>query len=345
MKKIRFKDYLIEYLEFNNITNKDFANRIGITPKHLIDILSGNRDISSQVIDNISLVTNIPTDYIYRVEANYKFEQTIENYLTKEKITETQYLNKCQYKYLIKEKFLDFLDCENKLEMIKDILRFLRVPSPEKVYEIDKNACFKSKNDKPELLLLWLEKCYRETLKQKVKTYSKENIDALVTYIVSCAKKGVFDEKKLIEQFNRYGIYLVIQDDIPGSKIRGAFKVHRGIPAIYLTHKHQRIADIYFALLHELAHCKTDFNKAQATSLVSYEFSVDESEQRADYQAYNWMVDEEYYHTVCCKPQYNIALEKNYPKCFVLYRFAQDGLIQYRSKEYQKYNFVLKNKE
>ena len=34
MKKIRFKDELIKYLEENNITNKEFANRIDITPKH-----------------------------------------------------------------------------------------------------------------------------------------------------------------------------------------------------------------------------------------------------------------------------------------------------------------------
>ena len=43
MERIRFKDYLIDYLEYNNITNKDFANRIDITPKHLIDILSGQK--------------------------------------------------------------------------------------------------------------------------------------------------------------------------------------------------------------------------------------------------------------------------------------------------------------
>ncbi len=52
-------------LEYNNITNKDFANRIGITPKHLIDILSGERDISSSIVEKISLVTDIPADYIY----------------------------------------------------------------------------------------------------------------------------------------------------------------------------------------------------------------------------------------------------------------------------------------
>ena len=345
MRKIRFKDYLIDYLEYNNITNKDFANRIGITPKHLIDILSGNREMSSQVIDNISLVTNIPNDYIYKIESNYKIEKEIEEYLKTKKMTETDYLNKFNYKYLIKEKFMNFLDYRDKLEVIKDILKFLRVPSPEKVYEIDRVAYYKSKNDKPELLLLWLEKCYRETLKQNVNEYKKENIEVLVNYIFLCAKNGIFEEESLISQFNQNGIYLVIQDDIPGSKIRGAFKVHRGIPAIYLTHKHKRIADIYFALLHELAHCKTDFNKAQANSIISYDTSVDESEEKADRQAYNWMVSDEYYKSICCKSDYDIALEDKYPKSFVLYRLAKDKLINYGSKEYQMYNVLLSNKK
>lgn len=109
-----------------------------------------------------------------------------------------------------------------------------------------------------------------------------------------------------------------------------------------MTHKHKRIADIYFALLHELAHCKTDFNKAQATSLISYESSIDECEQRADHQAYNWMVDDQYYNDTCCKSEYNINMENYYPKCFVLYRFAKDKIIKYECKEYQKYNILLK---
>ena len=49
----------------------------------------------------------------------------------------------------------------------------------EKVYDIDKSALYKSNNDKQELLLLWLEKSYRETLKQNVKKYEKNNNEIL----------------------------------------------------------------------------------------------------------------------------------------------------------------------
>ena len=338
MEKIRFKDYLLDYLEFYHISNKEFAKRINITPKHLIDILNGE-PLSAKVIKDISMVTNISIDYIYKVENDYKIETEIENYLKENNLTETQFLNKFKYKYLINEDYMEFIDVADKTEIIKDILKFLRVTSPKKIYEIENKAYYKSKNDKIELLLLWLEKCYKETLKQTPKEYKKENIEVLVKYILNCANKNIFDEKKLIKKFNENGIFLVIQEDIPGSKIRGAFKVHRKTPAIYLTYKHKRIADIYFALLHELAHCKTDFNRAQATSLISFE--DEEKETKADNQAYSWMIDDNYYKEICKDSNYNIINEKKYPKSFIVYRMAKDKLLKYNSKEYQIYNHVI----
>ena len=176
MKKIRFIDYLNDYLELNNITNKDFANRIGISEKHLIEILSGECKLSFSIINSISIVTGIPIDYIYKIEANYEFESDISSYLDRNKMTETEFLNKFNYKYLMDNKWISFVDKHDKKEIIKDILRFLRVKSPDKIYEIDEKIYYKSKNDKPELLLLWLEKCYKESLKQNIGNYDKKNI-------------------------------------------------------------------------------------------------------------------------------------------------------------------------
>ena len=338
MKKIRFKDNLISYLEKNNITNKEFANRIDITPKHLIDILAGTRDLSTQIIENISMVTEFSIEYIYDMEMNYKFEEIVENYLKKQDLTITKYLNKYAYKDLINEKFIDFKNTEDKMEILKDILKYLRVPTPDKVYEIDK--FYNDKTEKLELTLLWLEKCFRETLKQTVKKYKKENINNLIKYISSCAKEGIFNEQELVQKFNDNGIYLVIQNDIFDLNITGAFKVHKGIPAIYLTLKSDRIVDIYFNLFQGLARCKSDLNKAQAMSIITYD--NDECEQKIENQVYNWMVDDDYYLNVCSRKYYDIENEKKYPKAFVACRLAKNKIISHGSEEYKKYNIIVK---
>ena len=77
-------------------------------------------------------------------------------------------------------------------------------------------------------------------------------------------------------------------------------------------------------------------------SLVSYEEENNETENNADNQAYNWMVNEQYYKHICSDSNYKIESEKEYPKSFIVYRLARDNYIQYNSKEYQLYNNLIK---
>ncbi|MBO4245565.1 MAG: helix-turn-helix domain-containing protein [Bacilli bacterium] len=339
MAHVRFVDILKDYLNEHNISNKEFAARIGISPKHLIDLLSGNIELSSSIIQSISIVTDIPAEYILKIEENYRMECEIINFLNKNEITLTQYLNKFSYRELLKSNWIKFVHVDNKMTSLMDILKYLRVSAPDSLYKLDKNILYKSKNDKPEMLMIWLERCYRIASNQVLGQYDKSNIDSLVEFIKDNAKNDLFDEKKLIEKFNKNGIQLVIQDDLPGSKIRGAFKVNKETPAIYLTRKYKRIADIYFALLHELAHCKSDFNMAKATNLISFE--NEKFEDKADKQSLNWMVSDEYYMSIVNNDCYNIDNEEKYPKCFVLYRLALDNKIDYSNKKYQLYNHVI----
>ncbi|MBE6148586.1 MAG: helix-turn-helix transcriptional regulator [Firmicutes bacterium] len=341
MTHIRFAEILKDYLDDRNISNKEFAARIGITPKHLIDILSGELELTTAVIQAISIVTNIPVDYIINIEQNYRIEENIKIFLNEKNITLTQYLNKFSYKELIKNKWINFTYVDDKMHVMMDILKYLRVSNPSNLYKIDKNILYKSKNDKTEMLMIWLEKCYKIASKQIVSGYTKKNIQHLVEFILDCAQKGKFEEDELINEFNTYGIKLVIQDDLPGSKIRGAFKVNKNIPSIYLTRKYKRIADIYYALLHELAHCKSDFNKAKSTNLVSYD--NEKCEDRADAQALNWMVNNEYYESIVLKKINNYDAKMEYPMCFILYRLALDKYIDYSDAQYQKYNFIIKS--
>ena len=49
----KFGKYLKEYLDFKNISIKEFAYRIGTTPKNLSEIISGEIKLSSNMIYNI----------------------------------------------------------------------------------------------------------------------------------------------------------------------------------------------------------------------------------------------------------------------------------------------------
>ena len=336
----KFGKQLGEFLECKNISIKEFAERIGTTSKNLIDIINGDITLSQNIIYNISFVTSIPVSYIENVERTFKMDKEIKEFLNKNDLTIRQLINRFKYKELSEAYDVQYTDVMDDYYIAKDILRYLRYSDFDSVYKDDNSILYKSKNDKKELLALWLERCYRVVSNQEVKEYSKDNIEVVVNYIREQASKNVFNKEELIKVFNDNGIFLAIEKDLTGSKIRGAFKVLNDKPAVYITKKHKRYADIYFALLHELAHCKSDFNRAKSGSIVTTEDkSVEDYEIKADKTAFNWMIDDKVYQSI--KYCSDAIEELDVIKSFYVYRLASDKLIDYSSKVYQEYNGVI----
>lgn len=340
MKNKRLNDFgeeLGRFLDYYNISINDFAERIDTTPKNLIDIINGDVSLSFNMICNIAFISGISADYIFNVEESFKIDKNIDEYMKKNNLTIKRLINKFNYKELREKYGVRFRDQRNDYVILEDIFKYLRIMDPELIYKKDNHIFYKSRNDKPELLALWLERCYRVVQEQKIDEYNKDNINSLVNFIREEASNNRFDKNKLINRFNDAGIFLAIEPDLKGAKIRGAFRVLNNKPAIYITTKYNRYADVYFALLHELAHCKSDFNRAKNGSIVSYEneSSKEDYEIRADKTALNWMIDDKEYE--------NIINNKNYSNlnCFIVYRLARDGYIEYSSSIYQKNNKII----
>ena len=334
----KFGRELGEFLEYKNISIKEFADRINTTSKNLIDIIKGNVELSQNMIYNISFITGIPVSYIENTEQNYKMDKVIQNYLDENHLSIRNYINRFSYKELANEYQVKYSDSRNDYAIAKDILKYLRITNPNSLTKENNVIFYKSKNDKPELLALWLERCNRIIENQEVEKYTKENINKLVEFIKMEASNNSFDENKLIMEFNKNGIFLAIQDDLKGTKVRGAFKVLNDKPAIYITRKHKRYADIYFALLHELAHCKSDFNRAKSGSIITMldDKETEDYEIKADMQALDWMISNKTYDKI--KNNYKNIEELDVVKSFFVYRLARDKIIKYSNSLYQKYN-------
>lgn len=334
----KFGRELGEFLEYKNISIKEFADRINTTSKNLIDIIKGNVELSQNMIYNISFITGIPVSYIENTEQNYKMDKVIKNYLDENHLSIRNYINRFSYKELANEYQVKYSDSRNDYAIAKDILKYLRITNPNSLTKENNVIFYKSKNDKPELLALWLERCNRIIENQEVEKYTKQNINKLVEFIKMEASNNSFDENKLIMEFNKNGIFLAIQDDLKGTKVRGAFKVLNDKPAIYITRKHKRYADIYFALLHELAHCKSDFNRAKSGSIITMldDKETEDYEIKADMQALDWMISNKTYDKI--KNNYKNIEELDVVKSFFVYRLARDKIIKYSDSLYQKYN-------
>ena len=100
----KFGKELGEFLDFNNMSIKEFAERIDTTSKNLIDIIKGNVELSQNMINNIAFITDIPVSYIENVESNFKLDKRLDKFVMDNHITMKEFINRFHYK--------DFSECK-----------------------------------------------------------------------------------------------------------------------------------------------------------------------------------------------------------------------------------------
>lgn len=330
--------FLRRYMEYYNISGVDFAESLGITPKHLSEIINKNIDISDELILAISLVTDFDVSYILKLENNKKMVRYLnDKFKTEENLK--IYLDSFYIKELEKEGWIVLTHKEDVYNTAIDLLKFFRVRNFDIIEEKKENTLFKKNiNSDDNKVLLWLSRCENLTKDQEVSEFKMSNIDDVLAYLKEERNKDINIEK-LVEYFNSKGLYLVIERALKGTKIRGASKVKRNKPAIYLTTLYKDKASFYYALYHELGHIKKHYSMAKNKYIIDGE---DKLEEEADKFAFNEMISSELWDKIINSNDLErecleISKKNNIPMCFIVRSLAKEGYIRYSNSFYNKY--------
>ena len=81
-----FGSMLKDYLEYYKISQTDFAERLGISTKHMNEILNGKTNISEELMLGISLITDIDVNLIFYVETKKRIYEYLNERFNSEKI-------------------------------------------------------------------------------------------------------------------------------------------------------------------------------------------------------------------------------------------------------------------
>lgn len=334
-----FGSLLRRYLEYNHISQSEFAQRLGISQKHINEIINNKCEISLELMMVISLITDIDINIIVGMEQEKRIYKYLKNkYKTEKEIN--NYLKNYHIKELEERNWIIFKDITSPVQNTIDLLEFLNIKDFDTLKKYNKKILYKKKNDADEIKIsLWLAHCDKKVKEQKVKEYKKENLEKLLNELKTIRLEKL-NEKKLINIFNKYGIFLVIEEALKGSKIRGCTKVKINNPAIYMTKLYKDKASFYFALYHELGHIKSDYNMAKSKVIINSEEKI---EKRADLFALNNMIPEKTWNLIIDNIEdiENICKKEKVPVCFATSRLAQRGIITYNSKLYNKYKEII----
>lgn len=328
-----FGSMLKDYLNYYKISQTDFADKLGITQKHINNILNENAYISEELMLAISLITDIDVNLICYVENKKRVYNNLINKYKDEKgmreFLKSFYLNE-----MCKKEWIKLKDETSIAQNALDLLKYLDIRSFDAYEEyVNKRVLYKKKDDADlKKVYLWIKRCDYLASKQKVNEYKSSNI-SIILEILKDERNKKFNEKKLIEIFNSNGIYLVIEDALLGTKTRGCSLVKKTNPAIYMTKMYKEKSSFYYALYHEISHIKSNYNMAKKSIIVESENNI---ESKADLYSINQMINPDIWNEILNDfDSKEVICKKNkIPLCFLYSRLAHDKIISYNSKEY-----------
>lgn len=330
--------FLKRYMEYYNVSGVDFADSLGITPKHLSEIINKNIDISDELMLAISLITDLDISYIIKLENNKKLVRYIKSFF-KEEENVKKYLDSFYFNDLVKNNWLTPTHKEDVYSNAIDLLKFFRVRNFEILNERKNNILYK-KSDTADSnkVLLWIARCDSIARMQEPSDFKMINISDILDFLKEERNKKI-DINNMIKYFNSKGLYLVITDALKGTKIRGCSKVKRDKPAIYMTTLYKDKASFYYALYHEIGHIKKHYSKAKNKYIVDGENDL---EKEADLFALENMIPSNLWNEITSSSEMKdislkISKEYNIPMCFIVSRLAKENYISYRSNFYNQY--------
>ena len=322
---------LKDYLDYHKITQSDFADRLGVSQKHMNEIINGTTNMSLELMIAISLLTDIDVNLIAAIE----HERKVYNSLIKDNKDEKgvkSFLDRFCIKELDSRNWVNFLNYSSVSSNAVDLLKFMKTKDFDSCQKyLEKRVAFKKLEDADLIkAFLWVRRCENLTEGLSVCAYDSKRLNDLFNEL-NDESHYIFDEKRIIDILAKYGIILCIEDALKGTKVRGASMVKGKTPYIFLTRYFKEKSSFYFALYHELAHIKRDYN------MLLSKIYMDVKDNEIDEYALDKMIDKKSWNSIVNDfkngernfDKYNVS------KTFIYSRLAYEGYVKYSSKLYQ----------
>lgn len=290
---------LRDVLETINMSQVDLAERTGLTPKTINEIIKEKNPITPDTAIKLSAVFGMSATFWNNLERNY--EETLS------RLKEDEKLNK-ELAYF--EKFV----CYNELakwgyvkktkkikEKITNLLNFFSVSSLKIIPKINEVAYRKCKHTSlsNEALAAWLRCGELDAQKINTKKFDKDKLSGSIESLRLLTREDpqIF-QKKIIEICSSFGVAVVFVPYFKNTYVNGATRWINSEKAIIQLSVRGGYSDIFwFTFFHELAHILKHGKKEQFVEFegVSNSKIIKEKEKEADEFASNTLIPKNEY--------------------------------------------------
>ena len=303
-----------EILNDRNMSQEELATRTGFSPKHISEVISGKKDVSSRFANKLEYALGIATSFWINLQGIYDRE-----------IIELENVNNIETNELEALKELKDITnyCENnnitstetaKSKQVLNMRMFLNVNDLTVIPNLPiKQVAFRtSSKHKINIYVLysWQKICHHYTNKISVESeFNKELLKSKLEDIKKTMFLEVSDMTKELEKiFKECGIAFAVVPHFKGAPVQGFIQKTNSKVILCMTIR-QSFSDIFwFTLFHEIGHL---INDDISNNFIDFTFENDE-ELEADKFASNILIPDKDYNKFITKGELDEASINNF---------------------------------
>lgn len=273
-------DYIYEYIEATGLKQNELALRLGITPKHLNNIIKGKVPVTTETAKALQHVFNTPATYwlslqtaynifMHDMEKQKKYEANKEEY--------DKWFGLFDYDNFVRLKYFDEIYGNNNIiNKIENLLHFFScsdISSWNNMYNSELPAAcriFCASHAKLGNTVAWIRKgqIISQQIINDIPDYNKEIFKTSLCEIrkLSLNTENTEDgfDDKMISYCKKAGVCLIFVPEISGSGFCGAaFWINNGaVPCIQMSLRLKTNDHLWFTFFNEASHILKGHKKA-----------------------------------------------------------------------------------
>ncbi|EAH0903763.1 helix-turn-helix domain-containing protein [Listeria monocytogenes] len=281
---------LREVITDRQMTQKELASRLDITPKHVSNIINGEVQLTPETAKKLEFVFDVNASFWNSLEKNY--QEYKQNKASEQKLKEQEIILKSYPVKELEEK--NFIEKSNTaVEKVNNLLKFFGFVSFDALkaytdndanfagaYRLAVNSGQKVDNN---ALIAWIRKDDIEASNIDTDPFSKEDAEASIMALRSLTKE--IDPQSIIPKLQKicasFGVAIVFVPEIKGSKVCGMTRwssnPQKAIIQLSLRYKTNDV--LWFTFFHELAHI---LKHKKEPFITTQQYRVSEVEKEAD---------------------------------------------------------------
>lgn len=336
-----------DLLEDRGITQKELAQRTGVSEAFLSDVINGKKDISKGLAMGLEYATGVPASFWLNLQANYDAE--LLSLQEKETVEEEEKTVLESIREIVG--FLEKTSVISKEsapeEKIIQLRKYFQISSLKGLRSLAPAGAFRISEHvsiNPDVFGAWLCLCKVQRSERQLATeFECERVNELISEIKMIMLNDKCDiEKSLTELLAQYGINFSIVHNFRGAPVQGYIsRNHTGTYQMVLTLRGS-FADIFwFSLFHELGHI-VNGDIVKTGSYVDLQNPEDQrKETAADEFARHALLEQKSYNRFVAEGEYSYnsikeyAQTQNVPSYIVIGRLQKDEIIPW--EKYSKY--------